>query len=301
MPDLADLFPGFASHWIDTPEGQIFARSGGAGPALVLVHGFPQTHVMWHRIAPALARQFSVVALDLRGYGWSTAPKGAGDGALYSKREMAKDVVAVMQALGHVRFALAGHDRGARVGYRLALDHPGRLDRLAVLDIVPTLVMWETMDARRAMRNYHWTFLAQPSPMPERLIGANPILWLDYTMASWTATKSLEHFDPEALAHYRAFFNDPARIHAVCEDYRAGATLDLAHDTASLAAGQATGCPTHVLWGTAGLPAMASSPLDAWQTSFAPRATGKSIAGGHFLAEENSEATAAALLRFLAG
>ena len=301
MPDLADLYPGFASHWIDIPEGKIFARSGGAGPALVLVHGFPQTHVMWHRIAPALARQFSVVVLDLRGYGWSSAPKGAGDGALYSKRELAKDVVAVMQALGHVRFALAGHDRGARVGYRLALDHPGRLERLALLDIVPTLVMWETMDSRRAMQNYHWTFLAQPAPMPERLIGANPVYWLDYTLASWTASRSTEPFDPEALAHYRAAFNDPARIHAMCEDYRAGATIDLAHDTASLAAGQATSCPTHVLWGTAGLPAKASNALDAWQTSFAPRATGEAIPGGHFIAEESPDATAAALLRFLAG
>jgi haloacetate dehalogenase len=301
MPDLADLFPGFASHWIDTAEGKIFARSGGAGPPLALLHGFPQTHVMWHQIAPALARHFTVVALDLRGYGWSTAPQGDGDGALYSKREMAKDVVTAMAALGHVRFCLAGHDRGARVGYRLALDHPGRLEKLAVIDIVPTLVMWEKMDRQRALQVYHWSFLAQPAPLPERLIGANPIWWLDYTLASWTAAKSLDHFDSDALAHYRAFFNDPARIHATCEDYRAGATIDLADDTAALAAGQTTGCPTYVLWGTGGVPAKGASPLDAWHTSFAPDAAGEAIQGGHFLPEENPQATTEALLRFLQG
>ncbi len=299
MPDPADLFPGFASHWIDTAEGRTFARSGGSGPALALLHGFPQTHAMWHAIAPALAERFTLVAMDLRGYGWSSAPRSEG-GALYAKRAMAADVIEVMQALGHVRFSLAGHDRGARVGYRLALDHPGRVARLALLDILPTLTMWETMDASRALQVYHWMFLAQPAPMPETLIGGQPAYWLDHTIASWTAARSLKGFDARALAHYRAFFSDPARIHATCEDYRAGATLDLAHDREARAAGLTTGCPTHVLWGTSGIPAEGASPLDAWRATFAPDATGEAIAGGHFIAEENSAATASALLAFLA-
>lgn len=301
MPDLADLFLGFASHWIDTEAGRIFARSHGSGPPLVLVHGFPQTHVQWHRIAPQLAEKFAVVALDLRGYGWSSAPRGDGGKAVYSKREMARDVVAVMEKLGHVRFSLVGHDRGARVGYRLALDHPGRVDKLALLDILPTLTMWETIDARRAMQVYHWTFLAQPAPLPETLLNANPIFWLDHTLASWTKAKSLDAYDPRALAHYRAFFNDPSRIHACCEDYRAGATTDLACDREDKAAGRTLACPTHVIWGSAGIPAAGASPLDAWQATFAPQATGEAVDAGHFVAEENSEATLAALTRFLEG
>lgn len=299
MPDLADLFPGFASHWIDAPAGRVFARSAGQGPPLVLLHGFPQTHVMWHRVAAALAERFSVVALDLRGYGWSAAPEGAAGQQLYSKREMATDVVAVMEALGHARFSLAGHDRGARVGYRLALDHPGRIDRLALLDILPTLVMWETMDAKRAMQVYHWTFLAQPHPLPETLLGADPAFWLERSLASWTKTKSLDPFDLEALAHYRAFFDDPSRIRACCEDYRAGATTDLDHDRADKTAGATLACATHVIWGSAGIPSEGANPLDAWRATFAPQATGEAVESGHFLAEENPQATLDALLRFL--
>ena len=300
MPDLADLFPGFASRWIDTEAGRIFARVGGDGPPLALVHGFPQTHVEWHRLAADLAKTHTVVALDLRGYGWSSAPRSEG-GAAYAKRAMADDVVRVMEALGAVRFALVGHERGARVGYRLALDEPGRVERLALLDILPTLTMWETMDARRALQVYHWTFLAQPHPVPERLLAADPLPWLDHTLASWTARQSLDAFDPRALAHYRAFFNDPHRIHACCEDYRAGATLDLAADRADRDAGRTIGCPVLVLWGSAGIPAAGASPLDAWRATFAPRADGRPIEAGHFLPEENAPATLAALEAFLAG
>ena len=242
MTDAADLFPGFAAHWIEFEEGRLFARSQGSGPPLVLIHGFPQTHAEWHRLAPALARRFTVVALDLRGYGWSSAPRSTG-GALYSKRVMATDVVAAMAALGHVRFRVVGHDRGARVAYRLALDHPGVVERLAVLDIVPTADMWRGMDAARAMQTYHWMFLAQPEPLPETLIGKAPIDYLDHTLASWTKTRDLKSFDPRALAAYRASFNEPSRIHAACEDYRAGATIDRAHDEATVRPAASSAAP----------------------------------------------------------
>jgi haloacetate dehalogenase len=297
MGDLADLFPGFDAKYIPTEEGQVFARIGGKGPPLVLLHGFPQTHVMWHKIAPELAKTHQVIAMDLRGYGWSSAPRSDEAHTTYSKREMAKDVLRVIDELGHTRFALAGHDRGARVGYRLALDHPGRVTKLALLDIIPTIAMWERMDARRAMQVYHWSFLAQPAPMPETLIGKAPAEWLEHTLASWTLTKDLSGFDPRALRHYRAFFNDPARIHATCEDYRAGATRDVEADEASRAAGERIDCPVHVLWGEAGIPASGSSPLDAWK-SFAPEATGEAIASGHFLAEENPAKTLGVLKAF---
>lgn len=299
MTDLADLFPGFESHWIDTEIGRIFARSGGEGPPVVLIHGFPQTHVMWHRIAPALARTHRVVVLDLRGYGWSVAPKGDGGRELYTKRAMARDVITVMEKLGHIRFAVVGHDRGARVAYRLALDHPGRVERLALLDIVPTLTMWEEMDAKRAMKVYHWTYLAQPAPLPERMIGADPTTWQDHTLASWTATGKLTAFDPAALEHYRAYFRDPSRIHANCEDYRAGATTDLAHDRASREQGKHILCPTLVLWGETGIPADGAGPLEVWRATFAPKAEGRGLKGGHFIAEENATDTLAALAGFL--
>lgn len=299
MSDLADLFPGFASHWIATDAGKIFARSAGSGPPLVLIHGFPQTMAMWHRIAPELAEKFTVVLIDLRGYGWSSAPASDARHATYSKRAMAEDVVRVMEELGHIRFHVAGHDRGARVAYRLALDHPGRVTKLALLDIIPTMTMWERMDAGRAMQVYHWTFLAQPAPLPENLIGRAAASWLEHTLASWTKAKDLGAFDSRALAHYRAFFSDPARIAACCEDYRAGATLDPVADEADFRAGKKILCPTLVLWGDAGIPAAGTSPLDVWRQTFAPQAEGEPVDSGHFLAEENPAETLKALKAFL--
>ena len=297
MADLADLFPGFESHWISTPEGKIFARSGGKGPPLVLLHGFPQTHVMWHRIAPELAKHFHVILPDLRGYGWSSAPRSEAPHETYSKREMAKDVIRVVEELGHTQFALAGHDRGGRVAYRLALDHPGRLSKLAVLDIIPTYAMWQRMDAKSAMKVYHWSFLAQPYPMPETMIAKSPSEWLEHTLASWTMAKDLSAFDSRALAHYRAFFNDPSRIHATCEDYRAGAGPDVDADEADCAASRTIDCPVFALWGESGIPAEGASPLDAWR-ALAPKVTGYGVESGHFLAEENPEATLEALSDF---
>ena len=236
--------------------------------------------------------------MDLRGYGWSSVPRSDEKHNAYSKREMAKDVLRVAEELGLTRFALIGHDRGARVAYRLALDHPGRLTKLAILDIVPTITMWERMDAKKAMQVYHWSFLAQPAPMPETLISKAPGDWLEHTLASWTGQKDLAAFDRRALAHYRAFFNDPARIHAVCEDYRAGATVDVDADDASRSKGETISCPTLVLWGKSGIPASGASPLDAWKV-FAPEAEGMAIPSGHFLAEENPAETLVALQEFL--
>ncbi|MBP7002114.1 MAG: alpha/beta hydrolase [Amaricoccus sp.] len=295
-----DLFPGFAERIVDGAAGPIFLRVGGGGPPVVLIHGFPQTHAEWAPIAGALARRATVVAVDLRGYGASAAPASVG-GARYAKREMAADVVRAMAALGHERFALVGHDRGARVGYRLALDAPERVERLALLDILPTVSMWDGMDAALALQVYHWAFLAQPAPLPETLIGAAPLAYLDHTLASWTASRSLAAFDPRALAAWRAAMAEPARIHAFCEDYRAGATIDVDHDRSDLAAGRRIACPVLVLWGAAGIPAASGSPLDVWRATFAPHAEGTGIEAGHFLPEEAPQATLAALLPFLAG
>lgn len=299
MSDLADLYPGFASHWIDTATaGKIFARSGGKGPPLMLLHGYAQSNVMWHRVAPQLAEHFTLVIADLPGYGWSAVPEAAADHAPYDKRSMAKAMIEVMEALGHVRFRLAGHDRGGRVSYRLALDHPGRLDKLAVLDIVPTYDMWHRMDHRLAMKVWHWPFNAQKYPMPELLITKNPIEFLDWKMASQTKSKDLSPFDPRALAHYRAFFSDPLRIHATCEDYRAGESTDLKNDEIDQAAGKKISCALLALWGAAGIPSASSSgPLAIWR-EWATEVSGEPIDSGHFVAEENPDATAAALLSF---
>lgn len=300
MTNIDRLFPGFEGRWIEGPAGKLFARVGGEGPPVVLIHGFPQTHAEWHRIAPELAKTHTVVCPDLRGYGWSAAPKGDGGRETYSKRAMGSDIVAVMSALGHPRFAVVGHDRGARVGYRLALDHPGRVERLAVLDIIPTLSMWEGMGAGRAMQVYHWTFLAQPEPVPENLLKADPIGWLDHTVASWSRAKNLDLFDPLAMRSYMDSFGDPSRIHAACEDYRAGATTDVEHDRADRDARRVILCPVLALWGASGIPAKGESPLEIWRTTFAPQAEGQAIESGHFLPEENPADTLAALRPFLA-
>ena len=307
--DLADLFPGFEAKTIDTGEAKIFARIGGpaGAPPLVCLHGFPETHVMWAKVAPRLTERFRVVLPDLRGYGWSSVPEIEADHSQMSKRAMARDVVRLMEELGHARFAVVGHDRGARVAYRLVLDHPGRATRLALLDIVPTSAMWARMDAGFALKTYHWLFLAQPAPMPERLIGRGPVDWLEHTLASWTKAKDLSAFGKRALAHYRAFFSVPERIAATCEDYRAGATIDRALDEADLAGTRRIDVPTLVLWGAAGIPAGPSGtdphsgPLAAWAPFMAPGASldGAGLDTGHFLAEEAPEATAERLVAFL--
>ena len=291
-------FAGFAAHEINLGEATIFARVGGSGPPLLLLHGYPQSHLMWARVAAALAASFTVVAADLRGYGRSSAP-GSHKGERYSKRVMAKDVIALMSALGHQRFAVAGHDRGGRVAYRLALDHPDLVTKIATLDIVPTWEMWDSMDAARAMAVYHWLFLAQPEPLPETLIGAASEAYLDHTLASWTGDQSLKAFAPAALEAYRAAFREPARIHAACEDYRAGATIDRALDEADRSAGRKIAAPLLALWGAKGIPAKGESPLEVWRR-WASEVSGAGVESGHFLPEEAPEATAAALGEFFA-
>jgi len=301
MPDLADLYPGYGSHWIDTAIGKIFARTGGSGPPLLLLHGHPQSNVMWHRVAPALAPRHTLVIADLPGYGWSAAPAADAEHAPYTKRAMAAAMVEAMTTLGFAQFRLAGHDRGGRVGYRLALDHPGRLAQLAVLDIVTTWDMWHRMDARLATRAWHWMFLALPAPFPETLIGHDPTFFFDArARAGARAKENASVFDPRALAHYHAAYGDPTRIHAMCEDYRAGRTTDLAHDEADRAAGNKIACAVLALWGTGGLPANAAiDPLAAWR-DWATDVTGSAIESGHYLPEENPAATAQALLDFFA-
>src|SRR4051812_2301588 len=295
-----DLFPGFAAHWIDTDAGRLFARSGGSGPPLVLLHGFPQTHVCWHRVAPALAETHTVVCLDLRGYGWSSVPRSDPAHEAYSKRTMGGDVVAAMEKLGHVRFGVVGHDRGARVGYRLALDQPGRVERLALLDILPTFHVWERIRAG-AGPGAHWEFLSRPEPQPEQEIGRDPLPYFDGLLAKWSGDGTLKAFDPRALAAYRAGCNEPNRIHAFCEDYRAGATVDPAADEADRRTGRTIACPVLALWGEFYLTRApgAESTLAVWRRTFAPQATGAQVTSGHFLAEENPAATLAALRPFL--
>jgi haloacetate dehalogenase len=301
MPDLADLFPGFAPHWIDTSIGKMFARAGGKGPPLLLLHGYTETHVMWHRVAPRLAERFSLVIPDLPGYGAAAVPPADRDHAPYDKRSMAKVMVEIMEALGHGRFRLAGHDRGGRVAYRLALDHSGSVERMATLDIVPTYDMWMAMDRNMAMKVWHWPFLAQPAPLPEMLIEKAPVAYLEWKLASWTKAKNLSAFDARALEHYRVSFSDPARIHAQCEDYRAGAAAgaDFVNDAADRKAGRTISCPFLALWGAAGIPNETGGPLAIWR-QWAPQAVGAPIDSGHFLTEENPDDTAAALLDFFA-
>lgn len=294
MSELADLFPGFASHWIDTQAGQIFARSRGAGPALVLLHGFAETHVAWRRLAPRLAERFTVVAMDLRGYGWSAAPDSE-KGAAYTKREMADDVVKVMQALGHVQFALVGHDRGARVGLRLALDHPGRLTKLALVNIAPLDDDFGGGDLQRIGRA---RFLATEAPRPEELIALDPQGFLDDALQSSTKAKSLDVFGAQALAQYRAAFNDPTRIHAFCEDFRAGATSDREQLLADKAAGKKLLLPTLILYGEASYPAGGPALVDAWK-EWGEAVTGAGVDSGLYVMEEAPEAALAALESFL--
>jgi haloacetate dehalogenase len=300
METLPDLFPGFESRTFEAQAAQIFARIGGDGPPLFLLHGYPQTHVIWHRVAPQLAERFQLILLDLRGYGASSVPPTDAEHFNYSKRAMAQDVIDIADQLGFARFLLCGHDRGGRVGYRLALDHPTRIEKLVTLDIVPTYEMWHRMTRDLAMQTFHWSFLAQEAPWPEQIIERDPTGWLDHKLARWGGSNDLSVFAPEALAHYHAFFSEPARIHATCEDYRAGAGYDLAADEADFTAGRRIACPTAVFWGAKGIPSRTTGPLDIWQ-AWCDDVIGEAIPSGHFLPEENPEDTAKAMISFLTG
>jgi len=294
---LADipLFPGFDVRDVDGAGARIRCVVGGAGPPLLMLHGYPQTHAMWHKVAPALAEHYTVVCADLRGYGDSSKPPGAPPHEAYSKRTMAADMVAAMRALGHSRFRLVGHYRGARVAHRLCLDHPDAVERVAVLDISPTRIMFERTDQAFATAYYHWFFLAQPHDLPERLIGADPAYYLAIKMKRWSAGETA-FFDPRAWAEYERCFSDPATIHASCEDYRAAASIDLAHDRADPV--QRVRCPLLVLWGAKGVVNRLFDPLNDWR-SVADDVRGQVMPTGHYIAEEAPAATLAQLQAFL--
>jgi haloacetate dehalogenase len=265
---------------------------------VLLLHGHPQTHCIWHRVAPLLAKRFTVVATDLRGYGDSSKPQGTADHGNYSKRVMARDQIALMRALGFERFAVVGHDRGARVAHRLALDHTGVAARLVLLDIAPTLAMYEqtTMDFARAY--WHWFFLIQPAPMPERLIGADPDFYLSWFLENRTGPRS--PFSEEALAEYRRCFRNSGTIHGICEDYRASATVDLEHDRADRSAGQMIRCPVLALWGANGVVARCFQPLEEWQKA-ATDVRGLALPCGHYIPEEVPELLVREVFDFLKG
>jgi haloacetate dehalogenase len=282
------MFDGFTLSMIDIEGVRLRVRQGGSGPPLLLLHGHPQTHVMWHRIAPRLADEFTVVAPDLRGYGESDKPPTTADHAPYSKRAMAREQVALMQHLGFDSFFVAGHDRGGRCAYRMALDHPERVRKLAVLDIIPTGEAFRRTDMSFGLGFWHWFFLAQPFPLPERLIGCNP----DH----YYFREGRERFDPEALADYLRCCHDPATVHAMCEDYRAGATIDYELDEADRGR-KRIGCPVLALWSAQGELERWYDVLAVWR-EWAADVRGQAIEAGHYLAEEAPEATYSALREF---
>jgi len=292
------LFEGFASHTVTTEHARIFLRRKGEGPPLLLLHGYPQTHAMWHAVAPALAERFTVVCADLRGYGDSSKPPGTPDHAGMSKRALAADMVEVMAKLGFGRFMVAGHDRGGRVTHRMCLDHTGVVSKAAVLDIVPTRTLFEATNKAIAEGYYHWFFLSRPFDLPERLIGADPLYYLHAKLGSWSGGKSSSFAHPEAMAEYERCFRDPATIHSSCEDYRAAATIDLEHDRADDIA--RIGCPLHVLWGKKGLMEQHFDVLATWREKAGGPVTGNALDCGHYLPEEAPEATLAQLRDFFA-
>jgi haloacetate dehalogenase len=278
------LFPGFTVEEVTVKEGRIRLRHGGSGPPLLLLHGNPQTHLMWHAVAPELAKRFTVICPDLRGYGGSFKPPATPDHAPYAKAAMARDMVEVMAHFGHRRFRIGSHDRGARVGHRLALDFPDRVERLAVLDIVPTIEHFERTDMAFALGYYHWFWFAQPHPFPEVLIDAAPEVW--FNAHTSRGPKAQDLFHPEALADYLAAARNPDTIRGICEDYRAAAGIDLEHDRASRAAGVRIQCPLLVLWGAKGKIASWYDALAIWQHYCTAEVTGGPVDSGHYLAEE---------------
>jgi len=287
---MAFTFPGFEQMRLSVPSEdgpiEIACLVGGNGPALLLLHGFPQTKAIWHQVAPELAKNFTVVASDLRGYGASSKPHGKPDHSSYSKRSMAKDQHALMNALGHKQFFVLGHDRGGRVSHRLAMDFPQSVLKLMVLDISPTLAMYERTSMAFAKGYWHWFFLIQPEPVPETLIGANPEYWLKNHMGRHAGTGI---FSPERWAEYLSGVSNPQGMHAMCEDYRAAATIDLEHDRADRNDGKRLQMPLRVLWGEHGLVNQCFTPIADWQEVSDGEVTGRAVACGHYIPEELPE------------
>jgi haloacetate dehalogenase len=294
------MFDTFTAQTIDTSDTQIFIRSAGTGAPLLLLHGFPQTHAMWHQLAPSLARNFTVICADLRGYGRSGKPASAADHGPYSKRAMALDMIEIMQALGFEKFAVIGHDRGARVAYRMALDHPHSVVRLAVFDIIPTLEVVRRTDVGSALTFWPWSLLSQPAPLPERFVSADPEAVVDDARANWGSVPS--SFTPEARTAYIDALRDPGSVHAICEEYRAALTCDLEMDEADQTAGRRIIAPLLALWSQGGgLDAWYRStggPLEIWR-SWANHVSGRAIPGGHFFPEQNPSETLRELESFL--
>lgn len=278
------FFEGFSLDTVTVAGGDLRLRHGGSGPPLLLLHGNPQTHVMWHAMAPALAERFTVICPDLRGYGESLKPEATPDHAPYAKREMAKDMVQLMDHFGFDQFSVGSHDRGARVAHRMALDFPDRVEKLAILDIVPTIEHFERTDMDFAMGYYHWFWFAQPHPFPESVIDAAPETW--FRAHTTREPKGADFFHPEALSDYLAAVKNPLMIRGMCEDYRAAATVDLDHDRQSREAGEKIRCPLLVLWGAKGKIGKWYEPLDIWRQYCAAEVTGGQINSGHYLAEE---------------
>jgi haloacetate dehalogenase len=293
------MLDDFAQSEIDTGQTTIFVRCGGSGPPLLLLHGFPQTHLMWRGVAPLLARDFAVVCTDLRGYGRSGCPASARNHAPYAKRSMAQDMVNVMERLGFTRFSVAGHDRGGRVAYRMALDRPDRVDRLAVLDVLPTETVWDLADARFALAFWPWSLLAQPKPLPERTLTAVPEAIIDDALGGWGSPSAV--FPAEVRGAYVRALRDPGHAHAICEEYRAAATVDREHDKADRASGRRIACPLLALWSAPGplgtWYAEEGGPVALWR-AWGDDVRGHALGAGHFFPEEAPEQTAEALNRF---
>jgi len=293
------FFDGFALRTLEVDGQAVRFRIGGSGPPLLLLHGNPQTHAMWHKVAPALARTHTVVCPDIRGYGLSAKPPPSADHFAYSKRAMADDAAGLMRALGFARYGVISHDRGARLAHRLTLDNPDAVERLCVMDIVPTRHHFEHVNMAFAMGYYHWFSLAQPHPGPERLIEQDVELWFDVHTSR--EPKGRDFFDPAARADYLAALRAPGTVMAICEDYRAAATIDLEHDRASQAAGERIGCPLLVLWGGRGRIGAWYRPLDVWRDYAHGPVSGHAVDSGHYLAEEAPGEVLAALEGFLHG
>ncbi|MBI3715090.1 MAG: alpha/beta hydrolase [Betaproteobacteria bacterium] len=277
------MFANYAAQTLNVNGVDIFVRSGGSGPPLLLLHGYPQSHLIWHKVADALAQHYTVVAADLRGYGQSAKPAGLPDHANYSKREMARDQVDVMRALGHESFYLCGHDRGGRVAHRLAMDHAARVKKLMLLDISPTLAMYQQTNMEFASLYWHWFFLIQPAPFPETLMSADPEFFLKKKIGAGVA--GLRAFTDEAMAAYLSYMADPACVHAMCEDYRASVGIDLTHDAEDRAAARKIACPLRVLWGEKGVIERCFDAMADWR-AVAEQVEGRALPCGHYIPEE---------------
>ena len=292
------IFPGYENQLVPIGDQRISVHVGGSGTPLLLLHGYPQNHAVWLKLAAPLARHFTCVIADLPGYGASSIPADVADHETFSKRRMAALLVSAMASMGHNNFSVMGHDRGARVAYRMALDHSTTIRRVVVIEIVPTSDMWSAFDAEMAMKAYHWSFLAQPSQLPERLIAGDPVFYLEWTLRSWAKGNSLDAFDSRSLESYREQIRDPARVHAMCEDYRAGASIDRSLDLADRARGAKVTAPLLFVWSKLGFPRSTGDPLGLWR-GWSDDLSGAEIDSGHFMPEENPDALLAAAVPFL--